>query len=104
MFRACAAQHSNLLAMDMEWVPDRSKHQNNPVALIQLAVGDAVTKLVMSFDSADRKKLQSSFGLPTCEGARPAQAASAKQRGGAYKHRRSPSKNGHPMVIYGDLW
>lgn len=84
------AEHSNLLALDMEWVPDRSRHQNNKVALIQIAIGDSVwlfrtceialpqglreifldrsvTKLAVSFDSADRKKLQSSFGMG-CEG------------------------------------
>mmetsp|Transcript_51575 Transcript_51575/g.112363 ORF Transcript_51575/g.112363 Transcript_51575/m.112363 type:complete len:478 (+) Transcript_51575:95-1528(+) len=84
------AEHSNLLALDMEWVPDRSRNQNNKVALIQIAVGDSVwlfrtceiplpqelreifldpsvTKLAVSFDSADRKKLQSSFGI-SCEG------------------------------------
>ncbi|CAK8991593.1 unnamed protein product [Durusdinium trenchii] len=91
-------QHSNVLALDMEWVPDRSKHQNNPVALLQLAIGDAVwlvrtcvpksclvatalprelreilmdrsvTKLVVSFDSADAQKLQTSFGLANLEG------------------------------------
>lgn len=36
------AEHSNLLALDMEWVPDRSKLQNNKVALIQIAIGDSV--------------------------------------------------------------
>lgn len=84
------AEHSNLLALDMEWVPDRSKLQNNKVALIQIAIGDSVwlfrtceiplpqklreifldssvTKLAVSFDSADRKKLESSFGM-SCEG------------------------------------
>ena len=69
----------------------RRKNSDNPVALLQLAVGGSVwlirtseislpaelreilldgsvTKLVVSFDSADRKKLSSSFGLKDCQG------------------------------------
>jgi len=84
-------QNSNLLALDMEWVPDRSKHQNNPVALLQLAIGEtvwlfrtcdinlpkdlreilvdrSVTKFVVSFDSADRKKMQTSWGFQDVQG------------------------------------
>jgi hypothetical protein len=39
-----------------------------------------VTKLAVSFDSADRKKLQSSFGI-SCEGARRGQEGSGMGMG-----------------------
>eukprot|EP00435_Cladocopium_sp_Y103_P034088 s2006_g8.t1 len=51
------AEHSNLLALDMEW------EIALPQGLREIFLDRSVTKLAVSFDSADRKKLQSSFGM-----------------------------------------
>eukprot|EP00931_Biecheleriopsis_adriatica_P020599 TRINITY_DN13716_c0_g1_i2.p1 TRINITY_DN13716_c0_g1~~TRINITY_DN13716_c0_g1_i2.p1 ORF type:complete len:376 (+),score=78.49 TRINITY_DN13716_c0_g1_i2:69-1196(+) len=75
-----------ILGLDLEWLPDRNRSENNKVALVQLAIGDSVwlirtcqislpesvrmilldpnvVKLVASFDSKDRAKLADSFNI-----------------------------------------
>lgn len=85
-FQAKLHACGNVLGLDMEWAPDRCPQHNHKVALMQLAVGDtvwlirtcqiglpqvvedmlrngSVIKVVAGFDSCDRDKLATSFGI-----------------------------------------
>jgi len=85
-FEAKLRENGNVLGLDMEWVPDRCPHHDHKIALVQIAVGDtvwllrtcqiglpqvvqevllqdSVLKVVAAFDSSDKAKLATSFGL-----------------------------------------
>lgn len=85
-FAKLLRESGRVIGLDMEWVPDRCKQHDHKVALVQLAVGrvvwlvrtcqislpefvrsilldPSVVKVVVDFDSADRAKLASSFGI-----------------------------------------
>lgn len=85
-FAAKLRENNNVLGLDMEWVPDRCPQHDHKIALVQIAVGDtvwllrtcqiglpqvvqdvlvreSVLKVVAAFDSNDKAKLATSFGI-----------------------------------------